>query len=293
MRRDLRHPVAVELTAGTTRLTVDEAFGARVASLLVAGRVAGEPADLQLVGRYSDTPHGWGAFPMAPWAGRVRDAHLSWRGHEVDLPPNKAPHAIHGTVARSPWEVLERSERSAVLSHDLGPDWPWPGRAVLRYDLSPTWLDVRLECWNDGTADDGPMPAWVGMHPWHPRHLAGAEAVITVTCEDPSRAVMAKDAEGISDGRREPLPHGAPNAHRIDETLAGVRWPAVVEWPGVARLEVASDAGYGVVFTERDEAVCVEPQTGPPDATALGLEQVVQPGEALVMHMTWRWSTGA
>lgn len=279
----------MELTAGTVRLTVDEAYGARVASLLVPGRVDGQGSDLQLIGRYSDTPHGWGAFPMVPWAGRVRDAHLTWRGVTHQLPVNKAPHAIHGTVARVPWEVVERSEHTAVLRCDLGPDWPWPGHAAIRYDLSPDQLQVRLECWNDGdpAAGAGAMPAWVGLHPWHPRTVGGAEAVIDVDCD----AVMTTDDAGITDGRRHALPEGAPNSVRIDETLAGVSWPVTVTWPGVVRLEVDSDAGFGVVFTERDEALCVEPQTAPPDATALGMERVVEPGEALRMHLTWRWTT--
>ncbi|WP_187279919.1 aldose 1-epimerase [Quadrisphaera setariae] len=285
----------MELTAGATRLTVDEAFGARISSLLVPGAVrtrAGEqPCDLQLVGRFSDTPHGWGAFPMVPWAGRVRDARLTWQGRTVELPPNKAPHAIHGTVARVPWDVVEAEEHHAVLRRDLGHDWPWRGHAEIRYDLTPTSLELRLECWNDGTDADGPMPAWIGMHPWHPRFVGGAEAELDVPVTDPATAVMVKDDEGIIDGRRGPLPHGAPNHHRIDEALAGVVWPATITWPGVARLEISSDAEYGVVFTERDEAVCVEPQTGPPDAAALGLAHAVAPGEAHVMHMTWRWST--
>lgn len=285
----------MELTAGSTRLRIDESFGARVASLLVADgtngpdgsqRSAGEP--LELSGRYSDTPHGWGAFPMAPWAGRVRDAVLTWRGASYQLPATKPPHAIHGTVARVPWSVLDVTgdggpASSAVLSTPLGEQWPWPGRAVLRYDLEEGSLRTRLEV----HADADEMPAWCGMHPWFPRTLRGARVVMGLS----ARAVLDSE-DGIPVAGEHPLPPGAPEDQDLNDTLADVAWPATLTWPGVARLEVSADAGWAVVFTQREEAVCVEPQTAPPDAAALALAGVAAPGAPVVLEMTWRWRTG-
>jgi aldose 1-epimerase len=43
-----------------------------------------------------------------------------------------------------------------------------------------------------------------------------------------------------------------------------------------------------VVFTEPEHAVCVEPQTGPPDELNLG-PRVVSPASPLVARATWRW----
>jgi galactose mutarotase-like enzyme len=45
-----------------------------------------------------------------------------------------------------------------------------------------------------------------------------------------------------------------------------------------------------VIFTGRPEAVCVEPQTAPPDATALGAEQVAAPGAPVRLESVWRWT---
>ena len=96
------------------------------------------------------------------------------------------------------------------------------------------------------------------------------------------------------------------------ECTLGDQWP----WPGRARhritlndggvafeLEIRSDSApfpasagwhpwvrrrYVVVFDELAEAVCVEPQTGPPDA--LTLEPfVVTPDHPLTTTMTWTW----
>lgn len=272
----------MELSAGSTRLRVDTSSGARVASLLVDdGTGGGEP--LELAGRYADSPHGWGAFPMAPWAGRVRGGLLTWRGQTHQLPVPKPPHAIHGTVARVPWDVVTSDARAAVLRADLGPGWPWPGHAELSYALEAEELRVRLAV----HAHDAEMPAWVGLHPWFPRTLRGQRVRMTLS----GRALLAT-AGGIPTAEEVPLPSAAPEDAQLDDTVAGVAWPVVLTWPGVARLEVSADAPWAVVFTQREEAVCVEPQTAPPDATALGMEGVAAPGAPVALETTWRWSTG-
>jgi aldose 1-epimerase len=43
-----------------------------------------------------------------------------------------------------------------------------------------------------------------------------------------------------------------------------------------------------VVYTEAEHAVCVEPQTGPPDALNLRPTTIVPEG-VLTAHTTWRW----
>jgi aldose 1-epimerase len=44
-----------------------------------------------------------------------------------------------------------------------------------------------------------------------------------------------------------------------------------------------------VVFTEPEHAICVEPQSGPPDAFNLD-DPVVTPDAPLVVHLTVRWA---
>jgi galactose mutarotase-like enzyme len=58
------------------------------------------------------------------------------------------------------------------------------------------------------------------------------------------------------------------------------------------RLEITASTDYAVVFTERSTAVCVEPQTAPPDAVALDRFQLVGPGEPLIATMSWTFSDG-
>ncbi len=272
----------MELTADGVTVTIDVEHGARVASLLLP-RSGAEP--LELVGRYTDSDHGWGAFPMAPFAGRVRDAELTWRGQTYQLPANKAPHAIHGTVARTPWDVVEGPDGTggasrAVLRCDLGDDWPWPGHAVLRYELTPAALRTTLEVHADGSE----MPAWCGVHPWFPRRLDGADVHLDLR----ARATLVAD-DGIPTGAEAPVPSGPPESADLDTVFADVAWPVTLTWPGVARLAVSADAPWGVVFTQREPAVCVEPQTAPADAAHLGLAGVAAPGEPVTMTMEWRF----
>ena len=52
---------------------------------------------------------------------------------------------------------------------------------------------------------------------------------------------------------------------------------------------IESDAAYWVVYTEREDGVCVEPQTGPPNGLGTGEHAVVEPGSPLVARMTISW----
>ena len=53
--------------------------------------------------------------------------------------------------------------------------------------------------------------------------------------------------------------------------------PPRLTWPGVLELDVRSTAPFWVVFDERDDALCVEPQTAPPDAFNLAWAAGVEP----------------
>ena len=48
----------------------------------------------------------WGSYPMAPWAGRTRDAAFTFDGRRYDLPVNFPPNAIHGTTLVRRWQVV-------------------------------------------------------------------------------------------------------------------------------------------------------------------------------------------
>ena len=70
----------------------------------------------------------------------------------------------------------------------------------------------------------------------------------------------------------------------------GLEAPPRLTWPGALELVLDSPVEHWVLFDERPEAVCVEPQTGPPDAVRLGRADVVPAGGELELPLVLRWT---
>jgi aldose 1-epimerase len=258
------------LIAADATLTISPGNGGRLASLRIG--------TLDVIGADSPAPVDWGCFAMVPYAGRIRNGLLRWRGQEHQLEIDMPPNAIHGVGYDRPWTVLAAGAREATLRRDFDERWPWTGYAVQTVRLEAGGLTARLEVHATGTA----MPAWIGFHPWFSRRLAvGRPARLELR----AAGVLPRDDEGMPGPTPVPVPAGP-----WDDVFTGISWPAAVVWDGALRLEITSDHPWGVVFTQRESAVCVEPQTGPPNAAELGLAATVQPGAPLTLTMAWAWS---
>ena len=218
-------PDRLLLSAPGVEAVVDLAAGGRIASLVVDGR--------ELLRTAGDGPIAWGSFPMAPYAGRVRDARFTFSGRTRRLSSAMPPHALHGTVLDRPWQAVD----AQTIAIDLGPAWPFAGRVVQRFELAADHLTCRMEL----TADE-PMPASIGWHPWFLRRLPGVAGALELELD--AGAMYVRDAAGIADagaglaaatrpvGR---LLHGPPPAARA--ALAGVpRADDRVGLPGLGRL---------------------------------------------------------
>ena len=255
------------LEAGAARVEVDPDHGARVASLVVDG--------LELLVTTAADPLEWGLYPMAPFAGRLRRGTFRFGGQEWAMPRNLRPHAIHGTVFDTAWE----DEGDGAYSTSFGLDWPFGGRAVHRVSLDGDALTLTLEV----HAADRPMPASCGWHPWWRRRLDRGGAV---EIDLDAATMYVRDPDGIPTGELV-TPPGGP----YDDCFTGLRRPPVLRWPGALTLTVDSTCDHVVVYDELPDAVCVEPQTGPPDALNLR-PAVVRPGQPLVATTVLRWGAG-
>lgn len=254
----------IELAAGAAQAALDPEAGGRLASLTVDG--------LDLLVERRDEPLAWGCYPMAPWAGRLRFGRLSFGGEEHVFPATLGPHAIHGTTWSSHWEEAGPDE----LRIELGPPWPFGGEVRHRARLEPDALHLRLEV----HADQRPMPASCGWHPWFRRRLGRGEPA---ELEFQARSMYERDEDGIPTGRLVTPPPGP-----WDDCFTDVERPPRLVWAGGLEVVVESACDHWVVYTEPDHAICVEPQTGPPD----DLNQrpfVVEPGRPLVAEATVRW----
>jgi aldose 1-epimerase len=59
-------------------------------------------------------------------------------------------------------------------------------------------------------------------------------------------------------------------------------------WPEFLELNVKSPEQWVVVFDMKDEAVCVEPQSGPPNGLNT-TPRLVTPGTPLEVESLWSW----
>jgi aldose 1-epimerase len=249
----------IELRAGDALAIVSAHDGGRVVSLAVAGQEL-------LVTDGGGDPMQWGAFPMAPFAGRLRRGRLTTKGAEHRLPTNLPPHAIHGTVFDRPWVL----DDDGWISCPLGPRWPFGGFARERFQLTPRALTATLEV----HADEQAFPATAGFHPWFAR---------PVDLHVHPGAMYIRDGEGMPSGRLVP-----PSRPPWDDCFVGLDDPPRLVYEDGLTVTVESDADHWVIFTP-DHAVCVEPQTGPPDGPTIAPE-LVEPGQPLSITMTLRWS---
>jgi galactose mutarotase-like enzyme len=257
--------MTVVLEAGDVRATIHPEAGARVGSLVVDG--------LELLVTEAEGPTDWGLFAMVPWAGRVRDGRFAFGGRQFQLPLTPGfDHAIHGTALDRAWERVDET----TFAIDLGPTWPFAGRVVQRVRLTPDALNLELE-----VEADEPMPASCGFHPWWRRRLdRGGPAELDFKAE----AMYLRDADGIPTGETVPTPPGP-----WDDCFTEVAAPPVLRWPGALELTTETDCAYFVVYDVPAHAVCVEPQTHPPDALNLGAA-LVRPGVPLRATMIARWA---
>ncbi|MFI0503280.1 aldose 1-epimerase [Streptomyces albogriseolus] len=255
----------ITLTAGDAEVDVLPGNGGRVGGLRLGG------VELLRQGER------YGCFPMVPWCGRLRDGRFRDGATVRQMPLNAPPHAIHGTVRNAPWRTARTSTDEAVLTYDLTDPWPYPGRVTQQVALTEESLTLTMSVETHGSS----FPAQLGWHPWFLRNLGGED--VTLGFEPAWQEERGEDH--LPTGRRvDPRPgpwddcFGMPGG--VDVTLT---------WPGQLRLKVTSREEWVVVYDEQAEAVCVEPQTGPPD----GLNthpRLVTPLEPLEASTTWTWT---
>lgn len=246
------------------RVDVDLEHGGRVAQIFVG--------DTPLLIDVPDPEHAaaepklWGAYPMAPWVGRIRGGAFRWFDTDHRLRLNHddsgtgAPerrHAIHGTVFDAPWTIDEQSESSITISCDLGqPDsgWTLGGVAHQRIEV----LDHQLRCDLSVSIDPhgdtiDPFPAGIGWHPWwrKPDSLGFHPD-----------AMYERDGVGLPTGRIV-----APTTSPWDDCFINTA-PITLHYDRAVapRLTLTSDCDHWVVYDHPTVATCVEPQSGPPDA---------------------------
>ncbi|MCD9143939.1 aldose epimerase family protein [Streptomyces albireticuli] len=255
----------VHLTAGGAELTLDPRNGCRITSLRIDGTEL-----LRQGAKY-------GAFPMVPWCGRIELGQFRNGGERHQMPVNSGPHAIHGTGRDTAWHTARVADSSAAFFYDLAAPWPYPGRVTQLAELTADSLTLTMGVETYGDS----FPAQAGWHPWFLRNLG--------TGKDVELGFEAGWQEERGDDH---LPTGrrvAPRPGPWDDCFGmpdGV--DVTLTWPGALELKVTSRSEWVVIYDEQAEAVCVEPQSGPPNGLNT-LPRLVTPIDPLEISTTWTW----
>ncbi|MDQ6794243.1 MAG: hypothetical protein M3067_05415 [Chloroflexota bacterium] len=283
-----------ELTFGgdTIEVVVLPEVGARLHRLRVFGNdLLRTPADPRV---HVSDPFFWGAYPMAPWCGRVEAAPVVIGGKQVVLPPNFPDGtAIHGQVYASPWEV--REDRSLTVRAG-GDAWPWPYEVTMRVEAR--YASVGLDYALTNLADE-PMPAGIGVHPWFLRPLNVAIQARGVLTPNQATPPNAAPVSGPFDLRQlVEMPSD------LDATWTDLSDPPVqLYWPELgirATLRAEAPALYIVAASPGHlTAVALEPQTHAPQAIRRllngepGALAMLGPGEALRLRVELEFERAA
>lgn len=267
---------AIHLHAGDAAVVVVPTAGGRIGQITVGA----QPLLVDLPSGAAPAT-GWGAFPMAPWAGRIRGGRFTFDDVERRLELNHVDgdggpgrsHSIHGTVFDRSWSTIDRTATTITMSCPLAGalEWPFGGIAHQRIEVSDR--QVACELWID--VDDGRFPAELGWHPWFrkPDRL-----------EFTPTAMYQRDPFGIPTGDLV-----EPTRGPWDDCFVNTE-PVVLHYARrvAPEVTVTSDCDHWVVYDEPSDATCVEPQSGPPDAFNRE-PHVVDAGTPLRRTMTVSW----
>ena len=253
-----------------TELSFDADEGGRIAQVVFRG----VPLLIDREGA-TDPVLGWGCYPMVPWAGRLAEGRFQFRRDVVKMAPNMGPHAIHGLGFLHPWSVVAQSTSSLVARLDLASaGWPYSSWSEQRISLGPDFVHLEMSV----HSSEREFPAQVGWHPWFRRPASLAVSFDSMFVRDDNHLTTTTIV--------------SPTEGPWDDCFTGLRDGPRLTIDDVT-ITLTSSCDDWVVYTEPEHGLCVEPQSGPPNAfnsrKESGLD-IVGPARVLQHSFTWRFS---
>lgn len=107
-----------------------------------------------------------GCFSLVPFSNRIKNSRFNFNQFEYILAKNDPPNAIHGHAYLGKWNILKKTDKSAVivykhLANNFG--WPWPYEVFQTVTLENNNIFLLLEILNKS---NNPMPFGFGIHPY-------------------------------------------------------------------------------------------------------------------------------
>ena len=256
----------IEIASGKHKLVIDSIAGGRATQWFVD--------DLQILGPKGDHPLIGGWYLMAPWAGRIRDNQVVYKGKNYPQEVNFQNWAIHGTVLFNEGQIRNQSETSVEIVHETNDKWPVKMEIVQKWSITNNFVKCQVTV----SSASGEFPAEIGWHPWFKRQLEkgkpakfGIEAI----------SQYEKDENFFTLNKTKQI--GIPP---FDDAFDVPTGKGFIEWPDALRIDFSSDVDTFVIFDEPEDVFCIEPQTGPPDAVNHP-RNIVSPGKPLEASVKW------
>ncbi len=240
-------------------MVVDHVYGGRISSLSIHGH--------ELVVGKTEDPLNWGLYPMVPFAGRVRNGVVNFAGTTTQLPTTAGDHAIHGYGFTSSWDIVAEDE----IRFEFASPWSWSGSVTQRFAVTDDAIILTMQI----DAVDR-QPVQMGWHPWFLRDIGNGH---TAELDFTPAVMFERDPAGLPSGNQI-----APTPGPWDDCFGELASNPTLRW-GDLTLELSSTAAEWTVYDEPAHAICVEPQTGPPNQINDD-PQILEPGESTIETFT-------
>ena len=175
---------------------------------------------------------------------------------------------MHGFVLDNEWRIHDKTDSSVTLRCELADPWPWRGN--LFHIISVHDWKLRMEL---SFAARHEQPMMLGWHPWFPKPCGFTTEFGTM---------YERGGDGIPTGRLV-----RPSEEDIDDCFADALDDPTVR-VGDVRLSLHSNCSHWVVYDRAEHGICIEPQSGPPNA-ANDSPHVVQAGSEMRRWFEIRW----
>ena len=280
-------PAPITLTAHRFRCEISPSLGACIAGLWFDDLPVLRSPGAQALASARQS----GGYPLVPFSNRIGHATLAWQGTQHPLIKNfgSEPHSIHGVGWLRPWELIEATERFALLNYQHKPDgaWPFAFDSTQAFRLSDNALEMSLSITNQASSA---TPVGLGWHPYFVKR-ANSRLAFQATGRWEMDALKLPTHRGASSGIT-----AACADLDVDHCFDG--WSGVLDLQDDhLRTRITSNMTRLVVFTNAaQECIAIEPVShvnnainlmaqGIASAEALGV-QVLQPGESMTREMT-------
>jgi aldose 1-epimerase len=246
------------------RLDIDLRMGARANSWQVTGH--------EILTSIGADPIQGGMYPMAPWAGRLTENRFA--GHVMAV--NDEPWALHGIFLTKPFAIIGEPTNTHVQVTASARIADVLMRCEIEWELLGPQVRTSITI----HVPDGHVAILLGWHPWFRRVVNGREATWHLS----DAAMIPRGADYLPSDRRISR---ADVDGPFDDVFHVPDSRAYIEWGPVA-LDISNSDPWFVVYDELAEAVCIEPQTGPPNATNVLAHMVfTRDGSPVSMQTTW------